>query len=326
MRHNVQVNGYSYCLRPVQKRDAEFILQIRLEDVERNKYIHRVSSKISDQQQWLDEYFHRNNDYYFIVENLLSGQPEGTIGIYDIVNGKAEWGRWILKKGSLSTFECLDLLFKVAFDKLKLNEVYCLTIADNVDVVKVHDSLPQKRRGVLKNKINLNDQVFDAVEHFVDSEYYYQNLQNKLEDYSLKIFKRNFSSLLKGCEFHHIGIACNDIEQEFQAFKFLSYLREGSVFEDQAQGIKGQFITAEGLPRLELLENLEGSHALDPWLKKDIKVYHFAFTTPDIEKFMIVMLHNRAKVISPLKVSAYFKKRICFLMLQNYFVIELVEI
>ena len=243
-----------------------------------------------------------------------------------MVDGKAEWGRWILKKGSLSTFECLDLLFKVAFNKLKLNELCCLTVAENVNVVKIHDSLPQKRRGILKDRINLNGQIFDAIEHFVTSKHYYNNLQKKLEDYSFKIFQRNFSSLLKGCKFHHIGIACNNVEQEFQAFKFLSYTREGAMFEDQEQGIKGQFIIAEGLPRLELLENLEGCHTLDPWLKKNIKAYHFAFTTPDIEKLVTVMLYNRAKVISPLKISTYFRKRICFLMLQNYFVIELVEI
>lgn len=37
-------------------------------------------------------------------------------------------------------------------------------------------------------------------------------------------------------------------------------------------------MTAKNQPRIELLENISGSHTLDAWLAKGIKFYHFVHT------------------------------------------------
>jgi len=105
----------------------------------------------------------------------------------------------------------------------------------------------------------------------------------------------------------------------------LGYSRESKIFEDSLQGIKGLFIVAPNQPRLEILENLAGSATLDFWLKNKIKIYHFAYIVKDIEKVVEILNRNKIKMVSPLKLSSYFKKRICFLAMSNMFMIELIE-
>jgi hypothetical protein len=132
---------------------------------------------------------------------------------------------------------------------------------------------------------------------------------------------------MKNLIFHHIAIASSNIEREYDALSALGYHKEGDSFIDEAQGIKGQFIVADCQPRIELLENLEGSHTLDVWLNNNTKMYHLAYYTPPLhfDKFVDEFVRNRAKIVTPVKLSAYFGKRICFLMLPNMSIIELIE-
>lgn len=325
MKHELHLEGIAYRLRPVRLEDAPLIISLRLEDHERNQFIHKVSSDVSAQQAWLEKYFNREGDFYFVIENSLTGEPEGLISIYDLKDGKAEWGRWVIKKGSLAATESLDLLYRLAFDELGIDELYCRTICDNERVVSLHDSLPQLKRGVLDSQIQLNGSNYSVVEHYTTPKHFLENHGYGLEKKATLIFQRNLRSLIGKLEFHHLGVATNSIEDEFKTHRLLGYAREGAKFVDTQQGIKGQFITAPGQPRLELLENLKDSNTLDNWLAKGVKIYHFAYMTDDIEEAIKVLNRNRIRIVSPLKESAYFSKRICFLMLSPGFLLELIE-
>jgi RimJ/RimL family protein N-acetyltransferase len=325
MKHDITSVGAGYRLRPVTLDDAQFIIDARLEDGNRNKYIHEVSDDISIQVIWLNEYFERRDDYYFVIDNRLTGQPEGLIGLYDIRDGKGEWGRWVLRKGSLAAVESVDLIFKVALEVLCLEELCCRTIVNNQSVVSFHDSLPQLRRGIIKSYVELRGEYYDVVEHYVTLQHYKENLQGVLKSKATAIFQRNLRLQLGKLEFHHIGVATNGIESEADVFGMLGYVREDTVFEDPQQGVRGVFMKAEGLPRLELLENLPGSSTLNVWINSGIKMYHFAFRIDNIIEAQDVLNRNRIKTISPLKMSTYFGSRICFLLLPNRYLIELIE-
>lgn len=312
-------------MRPVTVDDAQFIIDVRLEDAERNQFIHRISEDLSAQQGWIDRYLERDDDYYFVVENKLGRQAEGLISIYDIADGRAEWGRWVIAKGSFAATESLELMFKAGFDHLHLDELFCRTIADNRRVVSIHDSLPQLTRGRLDKFVLLNGVHHDVIEHYTNPTHYTEHIAPGLEKKALKIFQRNLSALIGRLEFHHIGIATHSIEEEFRAYRFLGYSREDAKFEDPEQGIRGQFITAANQPRLELLENLEGSDSLDVWLDNRVKMYHFAYKTRHFDTAIKVLNQNRIRTVSPPKRSVYFKQRICFLMLSPGFLIELIE-
>ena len=325
MKHRLSIDGLGYSLRPVQLSDAQFILNIRLEDMNRTRYIHEIPNDIGMEEQWIRKYFDRAGDYFFIIENKITGQSEGTIGIYDMKDGRAEWGRWVIQKGSLAAVESIDLIYKIAFQVLDLRELYCRTIEKNDSVVSFHDALPQKRRGLLTDFFELRGECFNAVEHYVSKEYYNEELSAVLEKKVFMIFQRNLRTVVGKFQFHHIGVACNNLERDRKAFQFLGYQTETVAFSDQAQGIKGQFMIANNQPRIELLQNLENCTTLTLYLEKGVKLYHFAYSVNQIEKACEYLVKCRAKVISPLKESVYFGKRICFLMLPNMFLVELVE-
>ena len=325
MKHRYFLDGFGYRLRPICMSDAQFIIDVRLEDAERNRFIHTISNDIALQEAWLKKYFEREGDYYFVVENRVSGKKEGLISFYDEADGKAEWGRWVLKKGSLAAAESVLLLYRIAFEQANLSELYCRTIFDNTAVVSFHKSIGEKTRHVLKGIFDLNGIRYDAVEQYSDKSNFYKKIAPKLERQAQMIFNRNMRDAVGSFEFHHIGVATKSIDRELPNFILMGYSREDDVFEDLNQGVRGLFLTAKGQPRLELLENLPDSHVLDKLLVAGQKFYHVAYMVNDIEAAVQVFLNNRAKVISAMRVSTYFGKRICFMILPNMEIVELVE-
>ncbi len=85
MEHSISVTCARYRLRPVTLGDAAFIVELR-SDPQLNRYLHEISPRVEDQVAWLERYFARPDDYYFIVEDADSGERHGAIGIYEIEN------------------------------------------------------------------------------------------------------------------------------------------------------------------------------------------------------------------------------------------------
>ena len=76
---------------------------------------------------------------------------------------------------------------------------------------------------------------------------------------------------------------------------------------------------------LVVFVDVDSAEQVRPVIESGNKMYHFAYTVSDIEKALNVFIKAKAKVVSPLKQSTYFGKRICFLLLPNMYMIELVE-
>ena len=124
---------------------------------------------------------------------------------------------------------------------------------------------------------------------------------------------------------HHIGVVTRGIEEELPIFEMLGYCKTSEIFIEPGQKVRGLFIAAPGQPVLELLENMENGGPLAGALAKGIKFYHFAYAVPDVDKALERLLALcRAKVIVPANEGVYFK-RICFVMLPNMMLVELIE-
>ena len=163
MRHNLTFEGLSFRLRPVNETDAAFIVNLR-NDSSMNSWLHPISSQVEDQLAWLVQYFNREGDWYFVVERL-DGYAEGLISLYDQFGGTAEWGRWVLRSGSLAAVESAWLIYKCAFECLGLDAVYCRTVVANKSVVSFHDSCGVYERSLLPAHVELRGQRFDSIEH-----------------------------------------------------------------------------------------------------------------------------------------------------------------
>lgn len=325
MRHNIKIEGLAYRLRPVTTDDAQLIVDLRLEDKERNKYIHAISPDPAEQVKWLEDYYEREGDYYWVIENRFTGVGDGLISVYSIAGGRGEWGRWVTKQGSLATSESVLLLYHVAFKKLGLFELYCRTLSENKSVVSFHDSIGEQTRFVLPKYYEMNGTFYDATEQYSDRSNFESKIRPKLEKTAQKVFIRQLKKELVKFEFHHIGVASKNIASEYAAYQLLGYSLESDQFADANQGIDGLFIVAKGQPRLELLANAKDRHTLDKFLDQGVKLYHFAYIVGDFDRAVEVFERIGAKAVSNAKLSAYFGKRIAFYVLRNMFMIEIVE-
>ncbi len=168
MRHDVVVEGHAFRLRPIADADAPFVLQLRT-DPALNRYVHAVSGQLEDQLRWLASYYERPGDYYFVVERRDDGAAEGVVAVYDVdpATQTAEWGRWILRPGSLAAIESAWLTYRCALDVLKLSSVCCRTVANNASVVSFHDSCGIADRRLLPARFHLGGEALDAIEHRV---------------------------------------------------------------------------------------------------------------------------------------------------------------
>lgn len=170
MLHDLQMDGPGFRLRPISNDDAGFVVGLR-SNPDLNKFLHVSSGQVEDQLNWLASYFKRKGDFYFIIERRGSRTPEGTISLYDIdeTHRTGEWGRWILKPGSLAAIESAYLIYSVAFELLGLDHVYCRTVADNRKVVSFHDSCGIRSRHLLPQHFEIDGKKLDAVEHTLNS-------------------------------------------------------------------------------------------------------------------------------------------------------------
>ena len=126
--------------------------------------------------------------------------------------------------------------------------------------------------------------------------------------------------------FHHLGVATKGIERELPIYQSLGYQPCSNIFVDERQKIRGLFIKADTAPTLELLENLEEHGPLDTLIDKGIKIYHLAYVTRQIEKDALRLKEEcHAKIFQPIAPASFFAY-VCFAMLPNLNMVELVQL
>jgi RimJ/RimL family protein N-acetyltransferase len=130
------INGLKTKLRPIELNDSKFVCELR-NDNNNNKFLSSTRQiSIEDQINWLNNFYHNTNDFYFIIENKKH-ENKGTISLYNIRNNTAEFGRYICNS-TQQAIEAEYLLLKFAFEVLNLNTVYCKTLVDNEKIWKQH--------------------------------------------------------------------------------------------------------------------------------------------------------------------------------------------
>jgi methylmalonyl-CoA/ethylmalonyl-CoA epimerase len=131
--------------------------------------------------------------------------------------------------------------------------------------------------------------------------------------------------MLPGAEFHHIGVACKDFDQEQAKFAVLGYRQESPDVHDPVQRVHVRFLIGGG-PRMELVRGDGQGGPLAPWLKSGIKLYHMAYVVKDLPLALNFLKTKGARiVVAPVPASAFGGRNISFLMLPNLLLVELIE-
>jgi methylmalonyl-CoA/ethylmalonyl-CoA epimerase len=125
--------------------------------------------------------------------------------------------------------------------------------------------------------------------------------------------------------FHHIGLACRDLEQAEAIQTLLGYRAEGPTFEDPLQQVRLRFMVGGG-PRLELLSPLSAQSPVAKILARGARLYHQAYVVADLEVGIATLrAHGFKLTVAPVAAVAFALRRIAFLLAPTLDLIELIE-
>ena len=133
MRHSIVTEGFGIRHRPVRMEDAPFLIWLRNLDHAKGK-VGDSATDVASQEAWLQAYFKREGDYYFIIE-AACGAPVGAWGIYDIDEGNAEIGRWIMRPKTPAAIPAILPGLGIAFEQLGLHTLRTKVVSTNRRVI-----------------------------------------------------------------------------------------------------------------------------------------------------------------------------------------------
>jgi len=172
MKHDINTSGFVYRLRPVMVDDAQTIIDIRLADAVRNRYIHPISPDPVEQIKWLARYYEREDDYYFAAENIYTNEVDGLVGIYNIEGNNGEWGRLVSRKNSFVIPDLIGLTLKVAFVILNLKKLVSFVNTNNKHAVTTTEGTGAVCEGRRIADYEIDDVLQEEICYYLTPEIY----------------------------------------------------------------------------------------------------------------------------------------------------------
>ncbi len=132
--------------------------------------------------------------------------------------------------------------------------------------------------------------------------------------------------MLSYFEFHHIGVACQDIEKTASMYVEAGYSRTDTII-DPLQNVNVCVLTKEGMPRIELLSPVDGNSPICKLLQKSSGAtpYHICYVIPDMEQALVELRKLRFIPTSKPKMSNVFGAPVCFLFHKDIGLIEIIQ-
>jgi RimJ/RimL family protein N-acetyltransferase len=130
------MKGCATILRPAELDDAPSIISFRNDASIRRFLSTSPELTVQMQHEWMNRNPFGSGNLYFVITDL-QGNFCGTIALYNIKNGTAEFGRYICTK-TLQAIESEKLILDLAFGQCGLLYLYCRTAFDNEAVWRQH--------------------------------------------------------------------------------------------------------------------------------------------------------------------------------------------
>ena len=155
MRHSWKAEGFGVRIRPVQVDDAEFIIWLRSLEHTQGK-IGNSAASLADQEAWIQKYFDREDDIYFLVETP-GGFPVGTHALTGVGSGSGEAGRLIMRRDVPAAVPTSLITFDLAFGAMGFTELRGTSVSTNE---KVHSYV--KKFGFRQTTVEKGARVIDG--------------------------------------------------------------------------------------------------------------------------------------------------------------------
>lgn len=127
-------------------------------------------------------------------------------------------------------------------------------------------------------------------------------------------------------KFHHIGIACQDIEKTANIYVAAGYLRT-NVVVDPLQDVYVCVLKKEGQPTVELLAPVDEKSPICRTLQKvgGVAPYHICYYVPNIVQALADLRKLKFIPTGKPKMSNVFGRVVCFLFHKDIGLIEIIE-
>jgi methylmalonyl-CoA/ethylmalonyl-CoA epimerase len=123
-------------------------------------------------------------------------------------------------------------------------------------------------------------------------------------------------------KFHHVGIACKNIDEEIARIARIHQVAEQSaVVFDTEQNAELALVTLTDGTNFELVSGKQ----VELFLKKNISYYHVCFEVDDIDAEIARLVHDGAFLISAPKPAILFNYRKVAFLNVSYGMIELLN-
>ncbi len=187
MRHSHIVEGYAFRLRPVEDADARFLLDLR----QGQPYMNIGAQTLEEQLQWLQEYYARADDYYFIIETKQSRSPVGATGLYafDHDRARAYWGRWVVVPKSVAATESALLSLRFAFGTMGLAAVMADVITANSAVISFHHKCGMRDLELRRGCHMIGEKRYDGLIMEMDTQAF-ERTDKKLEALATRLARK----------------------------------------------------------------------------------------------------------------------------------------
>ena len=129
-------------------------------------------------------------------------------------------------------------------------------------------------------------------------------------------------------EFHHIGVATDNLEKAIEVYAFLGYsLQHQEIYHDPIQQVNIVFVAKTGHPLVELISPATENSPIKAILNKmGASPYHSCFEVINIDMTIKFLREKRFVVISkPVPAVAFNGRKVAFLFQANIGIIELLE-
>lgn len=140
------LRGRSLVLRDAHPADAEFIVGLRT-DARKSRHLSATSPDVQRQRDWLAAYAARDNEAYFIIEDLEAHRL-GTVRLYDPRGSSFCWGSWVMsdEAPASAALESALMVYCYALDHLGFGASHFTVHKANESVWQFHERFGAVRR------------------------------------------------------------------------------------------------------------------------------------------------------------------------------------
>lgn len=147
MEKPATIKGIKMKLVTISPSDAQHMVDLR-NNPAYNRFLSNANDVITLEHQlkWMDNVMGRQDCIDFKVATINDEAFCGTIALYDIEDGAAEFGRY-MAVNPIAAIESEYLILKFGFEVLGLKRIYCNTVKANTKVWQQHTKYGFRKTG-----------------------------------------------------------------------------------------------------------------------------------------------------------------------------------